>query len=237
MQKYKAYKKSFDYSYAIGIFPTLELLEAKSTVVEAVFVAQNSGHSHGVQKIKALCAQRGIACIEDNKVIARLAPDNCFAIGVFTKSTSNLDRNKPHVILVNPDDAGNLGTIMRTMLGFDHTNLAIIRPSVDAFDPKVVRASMGAIFKQKVAYFDSIDAYRGHFGHHLYPFMLQTDQVLSDTTFQKPYGLVFGNEGAGLPAEYKGLGTPVRIEQGDGIDSLNVAVSVSLALYKAYTTK
>lgn len=53
--------------------------------------------------------------------------------------------NANHVVLVNPGILGNMGTIIRTMLGFNYTNLAIIRPG-DVFDPRVVRASMGALF-------------------------------------------------------------------------------------------
>ena len=48
---------------------------------------------------------------------------------------------------------GNLGTIMRTMVGFGMEDLAIIRPGVDAYDPKVIRASMGSIFHLRFAYF------------------------------------------------------------------------------------
>ena len=237
MQKYKPYKKSFNHSYTLGIFPTLELLNAKPSSVETVLLAPNSGHSQGVQKIRALCAEHNISCVEDEKTIHRLANnENCFAVGVFKKFESALASEKPHVILVHPDDSGNLGTIMRTMLGFGHDNLAIIRPAVDVFDPKVVRASMGAVFKQHIAYFDSIDEYKSAFSHHLYPFMLKADTLLANVSFKQPYALVFGNEGSGLPEEYAQMGTAVRIEQTKDVDSLNLAVSVSLALYKAYTS-
>ena len=43
------------------------------------------------------------------------------------------------MVLVNPSDMGNMGTIIRTMLGFNYVNLAIIRPGVDVFDPRVIR--------------------------------------------------------------------------------------------------
>ena len=64
-----------------------------------------------------------------------------------------------HVVLVNPGDMGNMGTIMRTMLGFNYYNLAIIRPGVDVFDPRVLRASMGAMFHLNIEYFDSFEDY------------------------------------------------------------------------------
>lgn len=236
MQKYKPYKKDANYSYTLGIFPTIELLETRPAAVEAVFVAANSDHSAGIQKLRSLCSAHAIRIEVADRVIARLARnENCYAVGAFKKFTSPLMAGAPHVVLVNPDDAGNLGTIMRTMLGFGHRDLAIITPAVDAFDPKVVRASMGAIFNQRVEYFASIEEYRAKFNHHLYPFLLETDTLLGGISFETPYSLVFGNEGAGLPDTYKSIGTPVRIEQSQDVDSLNLAIATSVALYHAHT--
>jgi len=236
MQKYAPYKKNAGYSYTLGIFPTLELLKVRPHIVEAVFVAPNTKNSQGLEKVKQLCAQHDLLCTEDPKTLKRLSKtDNCYAIAVFKKFSTSLSADAPHVVLASPDDSGNLGTIMRTMLGFGCHDLAIIGPAADCFDPKTVRASMGAIFNVRVAYFESIDAYQEKFGHHLYPFMLDTDNSLADTLFIEPYSLVFGNEGSGLPGTYKTLGTPVKIEQSPEIDSLNLAVSVAVALYKSYT--
>ena len=67
-----------------------------------------------------------------------------------------------------------MGTIMRTMLGFHYTNLVIIKPAVDVFDPKVVRASMGAIFHLNVCYYDDFETYYQQYKHHeFYPLMLK----------------------------------------------------------------
>jgi RNA methyltransferase, TrmH family len=238
MQKYKPYKKDSDYSYSVGIFPTIELLQRRPEQAEAVFVAPGSDHSAGVQKIHDLCKQHNIPTTVSDKDIARLArDDHVYALGVFKKYTTPLTAGVPHVVLVNPDDAGNLGTIIRTMVGFDHANLAIIRPATDAFAPKVVRASMGAIFSMNIEYFDDIGDYTARFAHYIYPFLLNTNTKLADVTLKSPHTLVFGNEGSGLPAEYDHLGTPVRIEQGTGIDSLNLAVSAGIGLHWAYTQK
>lgn len=240
VQKYTSYKKSADYSYTQGIFPTLELLEARPEAAEVVFFAPNSYHSQGIQKILKLCNQHNIPFTEAAKVISRLSHnDSSFVIGVFKKFSSQLEASAPHVVLIHPDDAGNLGTIIRTMLGFDHHDLAIISPAADIFGPKTIRASMGAIFKLRITYFNSIADYTEHSskGRHLYPFMLNSTATLATTTLLAPYSLVFGNEGSGLSPDYATLGTPVRIEQSNEIDSLNLAVSVSVALYKAYTSK
>lgn len=239
MQKYKPYKRTGDHSYTIGIFPTIELLLSRPKAVEVIYVASHSDHSEGVKKIRSLCEAYTIPCLEDPKAISRLTRDShSFAVGVFKKFSTQLSAKDSHVVLVNPDDAGNLGTILRTMLGLGHHNLAIINPAVDVFDPKVIRASMGAVFKQHVAYFESFAAYATTYPqHHIYPFVLQTDNTLAETNFVAPYTLVFGNEGSGLPGEFAHVGKPVRIEQTQDIDSLNLAVSVSIALYTTFSRK
>src|SRR6185369_16921947 len=105
--------------------------------------------------------------------------ENTYAIGVFEKYETELHAESNHVLLVNPSDMGNLGTTLRTLLGFGFHNLALIKPAVDIFDPRTIRASMGALFQVNFAYFDSIDSYRTHFEHHLYSFMTNGDILLS----------------------------------------------------------
>ena len=56
--------------------------------------------------------------------------------------------------------------------------------------------------------------------------------TLRGTRFSKPYALVFGNEGAGLPQEYRETGTSITIPHSSRIDSLNLPVAVSIALYE-----
>lgn len=232
--KLRAYKKDFDYSYTIGVFPTLELLEHQPEQVLKVLLSSRGETNVGVARIRELCAARDIPVEIADRAISRLAHSGkSYAVGVFRKYNSSLGPAANHVVLVNPSDSGNLGTIIRTMLGFGLTDLGIVRPAVDAFDPKVVRASMGALFRLHFRYFDEFDAYTRQFCHHLYPFMTDGRYTLGDVTFEEPFALVFGSEGAGLPAKFHRTGTSVRIPQTDQVDSLNLAVSVGIALYEA----
>lgn len=47
----------------------------------------------------------------------------------------------------------------------------------------------------------------------------------------KPFSLVFGNEGSGLPVSFAAYGTPVRIRQSNEIDSLNLSIAASIGMY------
>ena len=156
-------------------------------------------------------------------------------IGEFRKFEDVLDPRASHIVLVNPSNAGNMGTSMRSALGFELNQMAIIRPAVDAFDPKVVRASMGAIFSTQFQYFDSFDEYLEQFGEtELYPFMLQAKITLPEISPSGTYSLIFGNEATGLPREFLDIGTSVIIPHSDRIDSLNLPIAASIAMYAAH---
>ncbi len=233
----KPYKRDSSYSYALGVFPTLELLDAQPESVLKVLVSSRGARNEGVAKIEGICARAGIKLEANDRAVDRLSQrENTFAVGVFRKYTATLDAGKNHLALVNPGDMGNLGTIARTMLGFGVRDLAIVRPAVDIFDPKVVRASMGALFRLRACYFDTFEEYQAAYaGHNLYPFMTDGEVSLREATFREPSALVFGSESSGLPPHYRTVGTPVRIRHSLEIDSLSLPISVGIALYRAAT--
>ncbi|MEA2573281.1 MAG: methyltransferase, TrmH family [Chloroflexia bacterium] len=231
----KPYKRDFDHSYSLGVFPTLELIEAQPEHVLKVLVSSRGERNEGVRKLQRLCERAGIRLETNDRAVERLAQkENTFAVGVFRKYASDLQPDSNHVVLVNPGDMGNLGTIARTMLGFQVPDLGIVRPAADMFDPKVVRASMGAIFRLRCRYFDSFEQYREVAGERsLYPFMTGGDLMLDKVTFSPPFTLVFGNESSGLTPEFREIGTAVTIKHNTAIDSLNLPMSVGIALYEA----
>ncbi|MEO5952623.1 MAG: TrmH family RNA methyltransferase, partial [Chloroflexia bacterium] len=230
-------KKEFEHSYTFGVFPTLELIEHRRSAAVKVLVSEAGLKNKGVAKLEELCERHTIPFEVNSKAVERLAPrENSFAIGVFRKYAGKLDPKSDHVLLVNPSDMGNLGTIIRTMLGFNVTNLGIIRPAADIFDPRVARASMGALFSLNHEYFDNYEAYSATYAappRALYPFMTNGNQPLSNTHFSHPNTLIFGNESSGLPDSYRTIGHTITISHGNKIDSLNLTIAVALGLYEA----
>lgn len=234
--KFKTYKKEVDYSYTMGASPTLELLKQRPLDVATVLISEHAENNKAVAEIKNLCATHKLPIEVSDRAISKLSSStNTYAIGIFNKYTSALDSGQNHLVLVNPSDMGNLGTIIRTMVGFGCKNLAIIKPAVDIFDPKVLRASMGALFSINFEYFDSFDAYKAQHTPKIYTFMTDGNASLKDVVFSSPYALVFGNEGAGLDASYHNNATSVKIPyQSVDIDSLNLSMAVGIVLYRAY---
>lgn len=227
------YDKKSEVSYSLGTTLTIELLLRKPTVAKKIYIHPKQNRDETYRKIIALAKKNNVQVIENNQKIFSLSDkENTFVIGEFAKFKAESKHEGNHVVLVNPSNMGNLGTIMRSCAAFNIDFLAIIRPAADAFDPKCVRSSMGAIFSLPFKYYDSFEEYKKEYpSQHLYPFMLQTDNKLKTVVKEKPYSLIFGNEAKGLPSSFLNEGTPIRIEQSNEIDSLNLDNAVSIGIY------
>ena len=236
MPSLEAYHRDLDYSYAPGLFPSLEVMTKRPQLARRLLVASKGADSEGVKKLTALCESQGVRVEVADKALSRISgKDNCFAAVVFGKQPEPLFPQQDHIVLHHISDQGNLGTILRTALGLGYHDVAIIRPAADVYDPKVVRASMGAIFSLRVMEYGDFSAYRQEFPHlAAYPFMLDGSLPLDEAAArpQRPAALIFGNEGAGLPPEFRLLGQPVRIPSTDEVDSLNLAIAAAIGMYQ-----
>lgn len=231
----KKYDKDLDYSYTYGVFPTLDLFKYQVDKIKRVVLNTKGSHNEGYRELEQLCKKHSIPLEYNTKAIMNIsAKENTYAIGVFKKYQIKLNPTENHVVLVNPSNTGNLGTIIRAMSGFGFNNLAIIKPAVDIFDPKVVRSSMGSIFNINFEHFDSFNDYlkANNSNRAVYSFMLGANKELSEVKFENPFSLVFGNESQGLPNDYRKYGESVYIRHNKDIDSLNLAIATSIALYQ-----
>ncbi len=235
MPKLEAYSRDLPYSYALGIFPAMECLSARPQACQRLLVHSEAGDSEGVRKLIAAAQAHGVRIEQADRMLGRLSgKENCYAAMVFAKQQDALDAHKPHLVLHHPSDGGNAGTMLRTCLALGVRDVAIIRPAVDIYDPRVVRASMGALLHLNIAHYDDFAAYRAVYAAHaVYPLMLDGAKPLDEVARQvrTPYALVLGNEATGLPPEFAQAGQTVRIPQSERVDSLNVAVAAAIGLY------
>lgn len=240
MAKLEAYDKALDYSYAPGIFPATECLNHARERCLRLLLSSQSEESQGANRLREAAQRAGVRVEIADRALERISKkENCFAAMVYRKEEGVFDGDAPHVVLHHPSDSGNLGTILRTALGFGLTNIAIIRPAVDSDDPRVTRASMGAAFSLHVRHFASFEVYREEFPERqLFPFML-TGAVPLDEAVKRvagPYALVFGNEASGLPDAFAAMGISTLIPHSARIDSLNLAIAAGIGMY-AFTTR
>lgn len=232
--KIRKYKHDMDYSYALGATLTYELLRMRPNTVRRVYLHTAAERTEGLNRLLALCGESGVSVETGDRAFNILSPKgNCFVIGEFDKAPQRMEPGS-HIVLVNPSDAGNLGTILRTAVGFDFPDIAIVRPAVDFYDPRVIRASMGAAFHVRAEYFDTVEAYCERFPeNHRYAFMLGSSVPLNSVQFAPPFSLLFGNEATGLPERCADFCDTVVIPHSRDIDSLNLPIAASIAMYTA----
>lgn len=228
--KIKPYRREFDYSYVFGAFAVYEIIKAKPEVVRGVYI--KPGYTDA-EALEALCRANGIPFFYKERLNAG-QNESVHVLAVFGKYADELNAARPHVVLVNPGDMGNIGTVARTMAAFNLLNLAIITPAADVFSPKCVRASMGALFRINFRNYSSFNEYEAVFpGHTFFPFM--TGAKISLTYESCPetplFSLVFGNEASGLPENFPHGGGSIKILQSPLVDSLNLSVAASVGMY------
>lgn len=161
---------------------------------------------------------------------------------IFRQKVLSLEQIKPeeHVCwtaLSQIRSPGNLGTLIRTSAATGAGGFILIGDEIDAFEPGVVRATMGAIFRQKI-----IRTTAGHFYQwskinklHVVGASPAGSANYSEVRYASPTILMLGNERTGLTQiEKAACRQMVRIPMCEGIDSLNVAVAGSLLLYEVF---
>lgn len=131
------------------------------------------------------------------------------------------------LILDNVQDPGNLGTIIRTAEWFGFKRLICSADTVDAYNPKVVQASMGSLARVQVHYTDITELIT-HTSLPVFGAVLDGTSIY-ETDFGREGLVVLGNEGNGIsPAIMPHLNQYVTIPRIGHAESLNVAVSAAL---------
>lgn len=231
-QLIKPYKKDSEYSYSLGAFPTYELIQSRSDKVRKVVI--DTGYTDQDHLI-TLCKENGILYEFNNKLLHRISDkENCYVAGIFDKYECKLRGDRPHIVLVNPSNMGNLGTILRTAVGFGIYDIAVVLPAADIFHPKTVRSSMGALFKLNFHLYSTFSEYSKQYEEHeVFTFMLNGEKTLTLNECPKAdlFSLVFGNEATGLDDSFKEVGTSILIPQSQDVDSLNLTIAVGIGTY------
>ena len=141
-------------------------------------------------------------------------------------------------VLENLQDPGNLGTILRTGEGAGMTGLIMSRQTVDIFNPKTIRATMGSVFRVPFLYVENLgDTIRKlhEKGICTYAAHLEGKRCYDSFSFRGGTAFLIGNEGSGLSRETAELAREyLRIPMEGKVESLNAAVAASLLLYEAH---
>ncbi|MEY8674333.1 TrmH family RNA methyltransferase [Francisella philomiragia] len=157
------------------------------------------------------------------------------------KDTSSDFEFKDDFILVldRIQDPGNIGTILRTAIAVGLTEIVLINGTVDPFNPKAIRAGMGAQFSLKFRYFENLSAVRNHPTLKERKIWLTTPHE-GVSCYSKEFKLsnsvlVFGEEANGI--EDFSVGEKTMIPTLSNIESLNVAQAATIYLFEGLRQK
>ena len=217
----------------------LFLIEGEKGVSEAIEAGVNIEH---------IFIQEGTLGFPVDKVIetteavmskisdAKTAP-KVVAVAKQPKSDINVFKNYNRVILLEGiKDAGNLGTILRTASAFGIDGVVLYGDTVDLYNPKCVRSTVGCLWKVPVAQIKDFKALEEIFA----PFqrvatLPKGENVINLEDYQADEKtlVMFGSEADGLSDEMKNFATKnVTIEMQKNVESLNLSVSVAVFMYK-----
>ena len=172
--------------------------------------------------------EMAIATDEELKSISTLKNPNKSLVVLKLPAKRRIE-NSFRIALDGIQDPGNLGTILRLADWFDVKEIICSKETVDVYNPKVVQASMGAIFRIKVTYCD-LEDYLKKSKETIFGALLEGQNIYKKSV--EPKGiLVLGNEGNGISEKIIPFITePITIPRFGQAESLNVSVATGILL-------
>ncbi len=139
------------------------------------------------------------------------------------------------VALDDIQDPGNLGTILRTVDSIGLNQILVSKGTADSYNPKVVRSTMGAIFRVKIIECEDLENTLKEVKKHKFKLVvtsLQTEKSLYDINFDKKL-IVIGNEANGVEQKIQDLADEkIKIPMLGKTESLNASVATGIVLYE-----
>ena len=225
-------------------------LEAPEETIREVYVSQSfferisgSPNFHAEEILRKL-ARIGYEEVLDDlfeKMSDTRTPQGILAVLSQPKYTldSLLQKENPlFVLLENIQDPGNLGTILRTGEGAGVTGVIMSDSTVDIYNPKVIRSTMGSIYRVPFVYESDLQevvrTLQGA-GVRTYAAHLKGEDYYDSFSFKGPTAFLIGNEGNGLTVELSDVADSyLKIPMEGQVESLNAAVATALLMYEAH---
>ena len=227
--QHKKYREELGYFLVEGEHLVLELIKAAhnnpALNASELFVTERYQDFESGFKTH-LIGEKNMAQLSDTK-----SPQGIAAVVPMAVLKAQENTGKA-IYLYEIQDPGNLGTILRTLAWFGGFRCLLSAGSVDPFNPKVVRASMGAIFHTAIELDVPLESLAERFTS--IATLDMQGAALTDKAFKTFDCYVFGNEARGVPREaLAALNAKAFSIQGAGlIESLNLASTVNMCVYE-----
>lgn len=146
-------------------------------------------------------------------------------------------RNPLILVLDNLQDPGNLGTIFRMGEAAGVTGIVMSRDCVDVYNPKVIRSTMGSVFRMPFLYTENLSGMIQEMkalGICTYAAHLEGTCIYDEPDYRKPSAFFIGNEGNGLSDKVAGLADCyLKIPMEGQVESLNAAIAAAVLVFEA----
>ena len=163
-------------------------------------------------------------------------PQGIMAIVEKVDVTKEIDYSQDIIVALDDvQDPGNLGTILRTIDSIGLNQVIVSKETADAFNPKVVRSTMGAIFRVKIIEVENLQETIKTIKKHKFKLLvtsLQTENSIYDIDFNKKI-IAIGNESNGVSKEIQEMADEkAKIPMLGKTESLNASVATGIVLYE-----
>lgn len=200
--------------------------------IKQIFLSEPTEQYNGYNQIEV--TEAVMAKITDTKAPPKIA-------AVVKQPEQNLEelKNVKKVALFEGiKDPGNLGTILRTAAAFEIDGVILFGDTVDIYNPKCVRATVGNLWKTKVFEIKDFSLLKEYFADFQRLATLPANNKtipLNDYTPKDKVLVMFGSEAEGLSAELKAFATDnITIEMSSNVESLNLSISAGIILYNIF---
>ena len=217
--------------------------EAPADRIYKVYATQSFCDKHTTDGMGAKLKETGFEVVSD-EVLAKMSdtktPQGVLCLVKWPEYSLDdllFRRNGVFVVLEDLQDPGNLGTIIRTGEGAGIAGVIMSGNTVDIFNPKTIRATMGSIYRVPFVYVqDMAEAIKRlkKADIAVYAAHLKGEQYYDAFDYTKGSAFLIGNEGNGLKEETALLAdTYVKIPMAGQVESLNAAIATTLFMYEA----
>lgn len=213
--------------------------EAPREWLESVYVSEQFEADRAHQEILADVSYEVVAESVFRSVSDTQTPQGILAVVRMPQYTLKdmLCGDRTHLLLLDSvQDPGNLGTMVRTGEGAGITGMVMNRTTVDLFNPKTIRSTMGSIYRVPFVVAEDFTGTLYNLreqGVKLYAAHLKGTKQYDAFDYTGATGFLIGNEGNGLSAEAADAADSyIRIPMEGQVESLNAAISASLLMYE-----
>ena len=220
-------------------------------LVKEIYLSDQASHEYRSR------LEHGELTVPENDMMVEIVSDQCFRVVADTVTPQGIlavvqmpEYDKEKILsstdsallcLEDIQDPGNLGTMMRTAEGAGMSALVLSKGCVDLFNPKVVRSTMGALFR--VPFFVCEDMTTEvellkKAGFVTYAAHLEAERNFMEEEYSEKTAILIGNEANGLSdAVSEKADRRLKIPMEGKLESLNAAVSAALFMYEVYRSR